>query len=40
MFSDEMQNLNVWQDFVICLNLKVLEVSGLSVIEMDVIEKN
>lgn len=40
MFSDETQNLNVWQDFVICLNLEVLEISGLSVVEMDVNEKN
>lgn len=38
--SDEMQTLRGRQGFVICLKLKVLEVSGLSVIETDVTEKN
>lgn len=38
--SDEMQTLRVRQGFVICLKLKVLEVSGLRVIETDVTEKN
>lgn len=35
--SAEMRTLNACRDFVTSLNLKVLEVSGLNGVEMDVI---